>query len=41
VEDTEDVGADLRKERIDVEEKGRVRGKVDRDRDADEKRRAR
>jgi uncharacterized protein (TIGR02271 family) len=41
VEDTEDVGADLRKERVDVDEKGRVRGKVDRNRDEDEKRRAR
>jgi uncharacterized protein (TIGR02271 family) len=41
VEDTENVGADLKKERVDVDEKGRVRGKVDRDRDADEKRRAR
>jgi uncharacterized protein (TIGR02271 family) len=41
VEDTEDVGTDIRKERVDIDEKGRVRGKVDRDRDADEKRRAR
>jgi uncharacterized protein (TIGR02271 family) len=41
VEDTENVGADLKKERVDVDEKGRVRGKVDRDRDADENRRAR
>jgi uncharacterized protein (TIGR02271 family) len=41
VEDTENVGADLRKERVDVDEKGRVRGKVDRNRDDDEKRRAR
>lgn len=40
VEDTENVGADLRKERVDVDEKGRVRGKVDRDAN-DEKRRAR
>lgn len=41
VEDTENVGADLRKERVDVDEKGRVRGKVERNRDDDEKRRAR
>ncbi|HET7622222.1 MAG TPA: DUF2382 domain-containing protein [Gemmatimonadaceae bacterium] len=43
VEDTENVSADLRKERVDIDEKGRVRGKMERDhdRDADEKRRAR
>jgi uncharacterized protein (TIGR02271 family) len=40
VEDTENVGADLRKERVDIDEKGRVRGKVNRNRD-DEGRRAR
>jgi uncharacterized protein (TIGR02271 family) len=40
VEDTENVGADLRKERVDVDEKGRVRGKTKRDAD-DEDRRAR
>jgi uncharacterized protein (TIGR02271 family) len=41
VEDTENVGADLRKERVDIDEKGRARGKVGRNRDDDEKRRAR
>jgi uncharacterized protein (TIGR02271 family) len=41
VEDTENVGADLRKERVDVDEKGRVRGKTKRDADEDEGRRAR
>ncbi len=40
VEDTENVGADLRKERVDIDEKGRARGKVDRDAN-DEKHRAR
>ncbi|HEU6450209.1 MAG TPA: DUF2382 domain-containing protein [Gemmatimonadaceae bacterium] len=40
VEDTENVGADLRKERVDVDEKGRVRGKTKGDAD-DEDRRAR
>jgi len=41
VEDTENVGADLKRERVDIDEKGRVRGKVDRDRDTDENRPAR
>lgn len=43
VEDTENVEADLRKERVDVDEKGRARGKVNRDdRDlTDEERRTR
>lgn len=40
VEDTENVSADVRRERVDIDEKGRVRGKVKRDAD-DEKRRAR
>ncbi len=40
VEDTENVGADIRKERVDVDEKGRVRGKTKHDAD-DENRRAR
>ena len=40
VEDTENVGADLRKERVDIDEKGRVRGKVKRD-VSDEERRSR
>ena len=38
VEDTENVEADLRKERVDVEEKGRVRGKTKRDISDDERR---
>lgn len=33
VEDTENVDVDLRKERVDIDEKGRVRGKVKRDAD--------
>lgn len=42
VEDTENVGVDVQKERVDIDEKGRVRGKVDRGRDAsDEERRTR
>ena len=40
VEDTENVSADLRKERVDIDEKGRVRGKVKRDA-SDEERRSR
>jgi len=40
VEDTENVAADVRKERVDIDEKGRVRGKVKRD-DSDEGRRSR
>lgn len=40
VEDTENVDVDLRKERVDIDEKGKVRGKVKRNAD-DEKRRSR
>lgn len=43
VDDTENVEADLRKERVDIDEKGRARGKTNRDKNdpTDEGRRAR
>jgi Domain of unknown function (DUF2382). len=44
VEDTENVEADIRKERVDIDEKGRSRGKVERGRTGgppDEERRTR